>query len=115
MGYNTRYSLRLQRMGLSDDEILKDLCKSVESAEFAVCDGEPMAWYEHEEKLLEFSKRYPQVLFILDGKGDDAGDVWRKYFMNGKVQVTRAEIRLEEFDPKKLQEPAQQESEVSNG
>jgi hypothetical protein len=59
-------------------------------------------WYEHEKDMKEFSKRFPKVLFTLRGEGEESGDVWVKYFQNGKMQVEKVDIKLGEFDPKKL-------------
>jgi hypothetical protein len=43
------------------------------------------SWYEHEEDLLKISKDYPEVVFIIDGKGEDSGDIWREFYLNGKL------------------------------
>lgn len=59
-------------------------------------------WYDHQEDLKAFSQKYPQHLFILKGKGEESGDIWMKYFLNGKVQVANAVITFEEFNEAKL-------------
>jgi hypothetical protein len=63
---------------------------------------ESSKWYEHEEDMKSVSKKFPDALFTLRGEGEEAGDVWVKYFRNGKMQVEKAEIKLAGFDPKKL-------------
>jgi hypothetical protein len=66
--------------------------------------NEPCKWYEHDDELKEFSKNYPNWLFTLEGKGEEAGDLWKKYFVNGKMQEAQAKIIFDEFDPAKLEE-----------
>lgn len=63
---------------------------------------ESCKWYDHEDELRTFSKKYPNWLFTLDGKGEEAGDLWKKYFLNGKVQLAKAKIVFDEFQPSKL-------------
>lgn len=62
-----------------------------------------MKWYEHEKDMRAFSKLFPKVLLTLHGEGEEAGDMWIKYFLGGKCQLAKAEIIYEPFDPKKLE------------
>ncbi|AGR47915.1 hypothetical protein PHIM7_212 [Sinorhizobium phage phiM7] len=59
-------------------------------------------WYEHEHDMRVISKKFPGVLFILEGEGEEAGDIWRKYFKSGKCQDAHAKITFDEFDESKL-------------
>lgn len=59
-------------------------------------------WYEHEDDMKRLSKEFPEVVFQLNGEGEESGDVWVKYFKNGKMQVDKAEIKLAPFDATKL-------------
>jgi hypothetical protein len=59
-------------------------------------------WYEHTEDMWRVSKKYPNAIFSLYGNGEENGDMWVKYFMNGKVQTERAVITYADFDPEKL-------------
>lgn len=63
---------------------------------------ESCKWYEHEENLREFSKGYPEAIFKLKGEGEEAGDLWIKYFKNGKMQLAEAKITFEEYNESKL-------------
>lgn len=60
-------------------------------------------WYEVVEDMRIVSEKYPQTLFILEGEGDQSGDIWKKYFLNGKMQKADAKITFDEFDENKLQ------------
>jgi len=117
MGYQTDYSIKLTLMiggkpaTLTDDspllEVIKQLRESNEDAGFALDDdgstsGEESKWYEHEEHMRTFSKQHPGILFELHGEGSENGDLWKKYFFDGKCQEAKAEIQIAPFDPKKL-------------
>lgn len=65
--------------------------------------GQLGTWYDHEDDLKEISAMFPDVLIKLYGEGEDAKDIWYKYFKGGKVQVCRAKIVFDEFDESKLQ------------
>lgn len=59
-------------------------------------------WYEHEEDMKKVSKEYPETIFVLEGDGEESGDIWKKYFMNGKMQSCKAIMTFENFDESKL-------------
>jgi hypothetical protein len=59
-------------------------------------------WYDHVDDMKRISSKHPEVLFTLTGEGEEPGDLWVKYFKAGKVQVAKARIDYEDFDPKKL-------------
>ena len=67
-------------------------------------DVDSLKWYEHEEEMVELSKRFPTTLFTLHGEGEDNADVWDKYFLNGKIQRDQGRIVYEGFNPVKLRE-----------
>ena len=80
------------------ERILQEIVKMLDYDPF----NESCKWYEHEADMREFSKRYPVVLFTLAGEGEEAGDLWKKYFKNGKMQIAKAVITYDDFDAKKL-------------
>lgn len=108
MGYSTSYSLVASDMELLDKEIIpfrEDsqsdwgfLYRSKDGCYRATC-----KWYEHETDVAALSSKFPTVLFTLDGQGEELGDVWRKFFLGGKVH--QAEMKFEFFDPAKLIDP----------
>lgn len=63
---------------------------------------ESCKWYEHNADMLKVSKLYPETVFILSGEGEEAGDLWKTYYLNGKLQEVTATITYDEFDPTKL-------------
>lgn len=61
-------------------------------------------WYmsEHDEPMRKLSAEFPFVLFTLEGRGQDSGDIWKKYYLGGRVHYAKAKIVIEDFDPAKL-------------
>lgn len=67
---------------------------------------EPCKWYTHSQNMIDLSKSFPGILFILYGSGEDSGDLWVKYFYKGKIQFEEAKIVYEPFDESKLKDSA---------
>ena len=110
MGYYTEYALDLVLHNNlhSKEEIVSDLRKSNEYAEGALnADGTMQCehtWYKCEEDFSAFSKKYPDILFILFGEGQSYKDKWKCYFKNGKYKKIHGELDFEPFSPEKLSE-----------
>lgn len=103
MGYCTSYELSilgghyelLERIIEKDDDMFYGLDLT----------GEPVdavTWYPHENDMKAVSKEYPNHVFKLEGYGEDNGDIWVKYFKDGKMQECRAKITFDEYDESKL-------------
>jgi hypothetical protein len=124
MGYDTYYKLGWGRLG--DDgsyynvvdgdveEKIKDYINNNEDIMYAIGEdaqgGDSCKWYEHEEDMLKMSSNFHGIVFILEGEGEEAGDIWKKYFLNGMVQECKAIITYEPFDLSKFT-PTQQKLE----
>lgn len=72
--------------GISQDGSSSDGCK----------------WYEHETDMLTMSNEIPDVVFKLLGEGEESGDIWVKYFLNGQYQVCKAAVVIPPFDRTKF-------------
>jgi hypothetical protein len=59
-------------------------------------------WYDHEIQMRYLSKKFPDAVFTLRGEGEESGDVWVKYFKNGKMQQQKLVVEFDEFDESKL-------------
>ena len=90
MGYNTDYKAKNE-----DQEAL-----ITASIGFNPFDG-VCKWYNHDRDMLALSKKYPDIVFQLDGEGVEAGDVWRKWYKNGKGQKYKPDFTLP-HDPPEL-------------
>lgn len=113
MGYNTNYKLTVSSaidyLELSDamaEKVIHDLRQENVNAEYCLTDdgetNDSGKWYDHETDLRGFSKKFPELLFTLEGHSEENEDVWRKYFVNGKSQTAKAVMTIEPFDPKAL-------------
>lgn len=104
MGYYTNYSLEVD--GGNGLDIIADLKAVCDNASYALCDdgstSDQLKWYDHESDMIAFSRKYPDVLFTLYGAGEESGDIWRQYFLNGKSQIAKAIITYDPFDETKL-------------
>ena len=106
MGYYTRYSLEVR--GIKNVEEHTSLRDFIESNHYNYCfqedkmdlyeseayfaPEEECKWYNHEEDMINLSKRFPDMTFCLEGEGEDREDMWRKYFHNGIVDYCPAHI-----------------------
>ena len=61
-----------------------------------------MEWWDHELEMKRLSRKYPEVLFCLEAVGENARDLWKKYFKNGKMQDCQAKITFDPYDEEKL-------------
>lgn len=58
-------------------------------------DGETVnqrQWRRWREDMIEFSELHPQTLFELRGFGEEDGDIWRAFFLNGQSERQDAMI-----------------------
>ncbi len=99
MGYYTTHELEI----IKGDNLI-DICKEEISklADYSDCFDESIKCYEHEENMREYSLLHPDTLFKLSGIGEENGDLWHEYYLNGKMQRVNAVITFEEFDESKL-------------
>ena len=110
MGYYTKYQIFVKHHDIDMQAEVLDVIKE-ELYPFGGAYGindpnggwgltidEPCKWYEFDKDMKEFSKKYPTILFTLKGEGEESGDLWIRYFKNGKVQVANARIVYPEFD-----------------
>ena len=54
--------------------------------------------------MCKMSEEFLGILFTMDTNGDDAN--CRDFYLDGKVQVTWAQLVYDEFDPKELKDPS---------
>jgi len=108
MGYYTNYTLKIHEGERRIQDILaEEFVQDEYNLEYIFDEGgEPCdscKWYDHEKEMRSFSKKYPDVTFVLSGEGEEAGDLWKKYFRNGKMHACSVFITYEAFDEAKLQ------------
>lgn len=94
MGYYSEYTLEVTEPRINHAE---KLCATT-----GACFDEAVKWYDHEKDMREYSKKFPENLFILEGRGENSDDLWIKYFKNGKMQAGKKEVVFEKFNASKL-------------
>lgn len=109
MGYYTRFSLTVYQGKTEVDSALypsfkeKNLYGRYMSIQELISGStDSMKWYEHKQDMLEISVLYPDLVFVLDGDGEEAGDCWREFYKNGKTYRWELEVKRPPFDSKKL-------------
>lgn len=103
MGYYTGYTLAIKN---GSNDLIDELREDYEDAAYALMSNgdseQSCKWYDHEKHIKAFSLNHPEALFILNGEGEESGDIWVKYFKNGKMQKCKAKITFDEFNFEKL-------------
>jgi len=98
VGYYTRFTIKAERH-LDDVIELAEEISGYTLNEYS----HDIKWYSHVDDMRKVSLDFPDNLITLEGVGEEDGDMWKKYFYNGKCQVAEAIITYEPFDPLKLQ------------
>lgn len=112
MSYRTNFTLQAAEIDKHTfdviDEALITINADMEPTEPDPADtdfnwhGSDLSWYDHEEDMVKLSQQFPDILFILSGNGENAEDLWKKYFFGGLVQRAPAQITYEELNKNKL-------------
>lgn len=103
MGYLTDYTMipnKYNPESLSEGEYLaiEVFIKSTKDEGWSYLDdvwrgeGYGFTWYDHDAEMGKLSIAFPDILFTLWGYGQEADDLWKKYYLNGKSQLARAII-----------------------
>lgn len=107
MGYQTNFELEVIDGDMTVAEVLSEN-EDFEGIDYALDEnGETsgaVKWYSHEADMTALSAKYPEITFLLSGEGEEQGDVWRKYFRNGKSRSIYAKLTFPEFYANSLKE-----------
>lgn len=108
MGYYTDFRLSVEGSGPVYDKLMREKDKIVFSqgdydwnlgkwlAEYYT---ESCKWYDWQKDMESLSADWPNVLFILEGDGENTGDLWKAWFRNGKSHKLEAKIVFETIKP----------------
>lgn len=113
MGYYTHYKLVVKNEDHPQHEKFVEWIEnepepddgSYRLHDFWTDEAESCKWYDHEKEVAAMSKQFPELIFVLSGEGEESGDIWIKYFKDGKVQTCLARIVYDDYDEKKLEVP----------
>ncbi len=103
MGYYTAFTLRILDSANQDVRpIIAQLRDNYPSANYALNeDGdfeESCKWYECEDEMKEFSRSHPELVFMLEGDGEESNDQWLAYFKDGQMQYCKGEMVFPDYD-----------------
>ncbi len=103
MAYYTRFALRI----INENDLFIPLLRlEYENAACALNDegntNNYCKWYDHEADMKNFSRKHPEIVFELEGNGENNSDMWLKYFKDGKMQVCQAKFEFDPYDESKL-------------
>ena len=102
MGYYTSFDLTMHPQPAEDLEITitRDIIALIDrvspdevretDVEWFLCDA--LKWYDHEEHMIEISKKYPDIIFLLHGEGEEHDDMWNEYYCAGECERVDAQI-----------------------
>lgn len=101
MGYYTTFTLNLSNAKAEWYERLEDEIAKMNVFEGGSIWGGYFAsskWYDAERDMLLLSARFPDVLFELEGDGEDSDDHWLHYYKGGRAMHNGIEVVRHEFD-----------------
>ena len=117
VGYYTRFRVSFRSVGEPDPYlpfIQTDTAEAfVPTLNALLVDGvfqpdgwscDTLKWYDWELDMMRASAQMPGVLMILTGSGEDDGDLWRAYFLDGRVQSVRSVVEFPPFDQDSLRD-----------
>lgn len=101
MGYYTIYSLNIIKDPNNEIEAFKNELSNyfTDTEVDYLFDGYLEAkWYDWSTNLEGISKKFPNMLFLLSGDGEEPLDIWNCYFCNGNSHYREIQTHWEEFD-----------------
>ena len=105
MGYYTNYTLTQTGCAKRDIKRLEDEIEKLNVFEDgAIEDGlyGYAKWYDYDIDMRLLSRRFPGVVFYLEGDGENSDDLWGNYYMDGRAQYGALEVVEYPFDEAQL-------------
>ena len=108
MGYQTKFSLKTEpkiKLNLDELSTMSDGYNWEELDEYVYGIDDCVKWYDHRKHMENFTKnkKYKDILFLLEGEGEESGDIWRQYHKNGKSLHYQAILTFPDFKEKDLE------------
>ena len=105
MGYYTWYTLEILKDPDNQEELFwEDFEEKTKysSGEFQNFNTMEAKWYNWEEDMIELSRKFPKMLFKLEGEGEEPLDIWIAHFCNGQGNYREIQTYWEEFNPEEF-------------
>ena len=112
MGYQTEYDINVRTKTGEPVDMKKIEALLEQTADYSFESGYNSewfglygsTWYDHEEDMKIVSKELgDNYVFEVEGYGEERGDWWKKYFVNGKMAVYVLPITFPEFKEEDLE------------
>lgn len=110
MGYYTHFSLSVVNQS---DSAHQDFVAWIEQKpetngdqswyDFWTGNAGVMKWYGHHADMVRLSRQFPSLVFDLYGEGEESGNIWHKYYKNGKCQKCPVKMTFDPYDESKLE------------
>ena len=123
MGYYTHYSLTAHTNfdGVlynsfnipleTEKEVMKKLCEvsmiwdetQVDEWDdpFDMISDDTYKWYDYESDMLNLSRMFPNLWFVLEGHGEEWDDIWRSLYHNGEYEFQCIDMQFPDFNRKR--------------
>lgn len=100
MGYYTDFKLSAD--AAVDEQELNEFLNEITGYDWEDLELSGGKWYNWPKDMVVLSERYPDILFTLDGEGENPYDLWRAFYRAGKGYSEKTKIVYADFDPVKL-------------
>lgn len=109
MGYETSFKITVEPR--STRSLLEAIVEKIENLDncypYVNSQGNAIhascKWYEHEDDMRIVSTHFPEIVITVNGDGEESGDLWRRYYKNGKCQKAETRITFTEFNESLLE------------
>ena len=71
--------------GCYEEDRAKRSCAFNDEAWDYIISADTMKWYDHDDDMMQLSAQFPNYYFLLNGRGEEHEDQWRKVYHNGKI------------------------------
>ena len=98
MSYKSRYELKV-----INDKYYEGYHKSeIEEMVGFDCFYERTSHFTSYKIMCEYSKKYPNCIFVITRYGEEPLDIDKTYFKDGKFQTCKLVVKFDEYDETKL-------------
>ena len=85
MGYYTTYSLTHEEGPREQfKKMLEDIDAMMGDNEMSSFESINAKWYSYEMDIKQLSLKYPDIIFRVNGDGEDSDDLWQDFWHAGK-------------------------------
>lgn len=85
MGYYTTFSLTLEEGPREQyEKMLEDIDAIMGDNEMSSSESTYAKWYSYRKDIKNLSLKYPNIIFRVNGDGEDSNDLWQDFWHAGK-------------------------------